>query len=143
VSKIEGPVLGFPELDAPHADMLQRAADLAAATRGRRDREAASALETFIDATTRHFAFEDEWMERTAYPDRGAHRAAHDLFLQDLHASALEMRQAGVTPRVAEWASERLQQWLRFHIEVNDRPLARHLQRKERPAGARPVHRRS
>lgn len=143
MTKIEGPVLGIPELDSQHLDMLRRAADLAASTRARRDREAATLLEGFMEATALHFAFEEEWMERTAYPDRGAHRSAHDLFLQDLHASALEMGASGVTPRVAEWAATRLQQWIRYHIEVNDRPLVRHLQRKPSPTAPRPTVRKS
>jgi hemerythrin len=143
MSQIEGPVLGVPALDAPHADLLQRAADLAAATQARRDREAAAILEGLVEASARHFAFEEEAMEQTVYPDRAAHRAAHDLFLQDLHASAIEVGQSGVTPRVTEWASGRLQQWLRFHMEVNDRPLARHLQRRASPPGTHPSLRRS
>jgi len=143
VSQIEGPVLGLPELDTPHADLLRQAATLATATRARRDREAATILQGLIEAAATHFAFEEECMQRTAYPDRGPHRAAHDLFLQDLHASALEIGRTGVSPRIVDWASVRLQQWLRYHIEVNDRPLARHLQRKPSPAGTHPVHRRS
>jgi hemerythrin-like metal-binding protein len=143
VSRIAGPVLDFPGLDAPHADMLQRAADLAAAAGARNDRKVASILDGLLEATALHFAFEEELMERTSYPERGAHRAAHDLFLQDLHLSAREIATAGVTPRVLEWATERLQQWLRFHMEANDRPLARHLQRVEHAPAARPTHRRS
>ncbi len=82
-------------------------------------------------------------MDRTAYPDRVAHRMAHDLFLQDLHGSAMEIRGQGVTPRVLDWATGRLQQWLRFHMERNDRPLARHLERTAPKRPASPAHPRS
>jgi hemerythrin len=143
MSRIDGPVLGFPELDSPHAEMLRRAADLMAAANGRRDREAATILDALLDASALHFAREEELMERTAYPQAGPHRAAHDLFLQDLHACASEIARDGVTPRIVKWASVRLQQWLRYHMEANDRPLARHLQRKDRSPRARPAHRRS
>ena len=129
MTTVHGPVLGMPELDAPHADMLSRADDLAAAARSRQARKTATLLDSLIEATALHFAFEEEWMERTGYPDRAAHRTAHDLFLQDLHASSQEIRAAGVTPRVLDWACGRLQQWLRFHMEKNDRPLARYLER--------------
>jgi hemerythrin len=132
MTTVHGPVLGVPELDAPHADMLSRADDLAAAARSRQARRAANLLDGLIEATALHFAYEEEWMDRTAYPDRVAHRTAHDLFLQDLHASGLEIRASGVTPRVLDWASGRLQHWLRFHIEKNDRPFARHLERAAR-----------
>jgi hemerythrin len=129
MTTVHGPVLGIPELDAPHADMLSRADDLAAAARSRHARKAATVLDSLIEATALHFAYEEEWMDRTAYPDRVAHRTAHDLFLQDLHNSGQEIRASGVTPRVLDWACGRLQHWLRFHIEKNDRPLARHLER--------------
>jgi hemerythrin-like metal-binding protein len=109
--------------------MLSRADDLAAAARSRQARKAATVLDSLIEATALHFAYEEEWMDRTAYPDRVAHRTAHDLFLQDLHNSGQEIRASGVTPRVLDWACGRLQHWLRFHIEKNDRPLARHLER--------------
>jgi hemerythrin len=129
MTTVHGPVLGIPELDGPHADMLSRADDLAAAARSRQARKAATVLDSLIEATALHFAYEEEWMDRTAYPDRVAHRTAHDLFLQDLHNSGQEIRASGVTPRVLDWACGRLQHWLRFHIEKNDRPLARHLER--------------
>ncbi len=129
MTTVHGPVLGMPELDAPHADMLSRADDVAAAARSRQARKAATLLDGLIEAAALHFAYEEEWMERTAYPDRVVHRTAHELFLQDLHTSGQEIRAAGVTPRVLDWACGRLQHWLRFHIEKNDRPLARHLER--------------
>jgi hemerythrin len=143
VTRIAGPVLDFPGLDAPHADMLHRAAELAQAAGARQASKVASILDGLLDATALHFAFEEELMERTGYPERGAHRAAHDLFLQDLHLSAQEIATSGVSPRVLEWATVRLQQWLRFHMEANDRPLTQHLQRVEHAPLARPTHRRS
>ncbi|HET8734867.1 MAG TPA: hemerythrin family protein [Anaeromyxobacteraceae bacterium] len=140
MSRVQGPVLGMPELDAPHADLLSRADDLAAAARARRARSTTTLLDGLIEATALHFAYEEEWMDKTAYPDRVAHRTAHDLFLQDLHAASVEVRAAGVTPRVLDWACGRLQQWLRFHMEKNDRPLARHLERtRVRPAASTPA----
>ncbi len=140
MSRVQGPVLGMPELDAPHADLLSRADDLAAAARARRARSTTTLLDGLIEATALHFAYEEEWMDKTSYPDRVAHRTAHDLFLQDLHAASVEVRAAGVTPRVLDWACGRLQQWLRFHMEKNDRPLARHLERtRVRPSAPSPA----
>jgi hemerythrin len=142
MTHVHGPVLGMPELDAPHADMLSRAEDLAAAMRSRQARNAILILDGLIEATALHFAYEEEWMDRTTYPDRVAHRTAHDLFLQDLHTSGLALRASGVTPRVLDWACGRLQTWLRFHMEKNDRPLARHLERAEQKRrGAPTLHR--
>ncbi len=134
-TRIAGPILGAAELDAPHADLLRRAGDLAAAAAARDDARALGAAQDLLQATAVHFAFEDELMERSAYPDRAPHRSAHDLFLQDLHLMTEEIDDAGITPRVADWATGRLPQWFRYHIEKNDRPLARHLERVERRHG--------
>ena len=143
MTHVHGPILGMPELDAPHADLLARVDDLAAAARSRQARKAAGHLDGLIEATALHFAYEDEWMDRSAYPDRVAHRTAHDLFLQDLAVSAQEIRASGITPRVLDWACGRLPQWLRFHIETNDRPLARHLERVALRRGEAPSQQRS
>ncbi len=137
-TRIEGPVLGTPALDAPHADLLRQAGELAAAARDRDDRRAMRLAEALVEATALHFAFENELMERTAYPDRAPHRSAHDLFLQDLSLMAEEIGEAGITPQVLDWATGRLPQWLRYHIDKNDRPLARHVERVESRIGAAP-----
>jgi hemerythrin len=143
MTRVSGPVLGFPELDAPHAEMLSLADDVAAAARSRQPRQATHFLDGLVEATALHFAAEEELMDRTAYPDRVAHRTAHDLFLQDLHVCGQEIRAAGITPRILEWATGRLQLWIRFHIEKNDRPLARHLEQAARKRGGPPAQHRS
>ena len=143
MNHVHGPVLGFPELDAPHADLLLRADDLAAAARSRQAQKTTRLLDGLIEATALHFAYEDEWMDRTAYPDRVAHRTSHDLFLQDLAVAAQHIRASGVTPRILDWACRRLPQWLRFHMEKNDRPLARHLERAALRRGGVPSQQRS
>jgi hemerythrin len=143
MTHVHGPVLGLPELDAPHADLLARADELAAAARRREARKAASILAGLLEAAALHFAYEDEWMDRTSYPDRVAHRTSHDLFLQDLHVAALELAAGEVTPRILDWAGGRLPEWLRFHMERNDRPLARHLERALRQRGHKSQHPRS
>jgi hemerythrin len=143
MNHVHGPVLGFPEFDTPHADLLLRADDLAAAARSRQAQKATRLLDGLIEATALHFAYEDEWMDRTAYPDRVAHRTSHDLFLQDLAVAAQEIRASGVTPRILDWACGRLPHWLRFHMEKNDRPLARHLERVALRRGGVPSQQRS
>ncbi|MGA8890951.1 MAG: hemerythrin family protein [Anaeromyxobacteraceae bacterium] len=143
MTHVHGPVLDHPDLDAPHADLLARAAELAEAVRARQDRKAATLVDGLLTAAAQHFATEEELMDRTAYPDRVAHRTSHDLFLQDLHGSVREVAVHGVSPRVIEWATGRLQEWLRFHMEQNDRPLAAHLRRVALQRGVHPAPRRS
>jgi hemerythrin len=119
---------GWAEIDAQHEDLLRRARSLRAIVQARDEASALEALDAMLEATVLHFAFEEDIMERTQYPERVRHRGAHDLFLQDLHALASEMADAGLTAEVETWATERMPEWLSFHIQTNDAPLARHLQ---------------
>lgn len=122
--------VGHPEIDAQHRailrlmDEVQRAveADDAAATR--------SALSALWDETVGHFATEDALMEEYAYPERNAHRTAHHLFLEDVKTLVRELDSEGLTDEVATWASQRMPEWITFHVETNDAPLSRYLARK-------------
>jgi hemerythrin len=119
--------VGWAEIDAQHEDLLRRARSLRAIVQARDETSALEALDAMLEATVLHFAYEEDLMERTQYPERVRHRGAHDLFLQDLHALATEMADAGFTAEVETWATERMPEWLSFHIQTNDAPLARHL----------------
>lgn len=132
MTPVQGPVLGIPEIDASHGEILQLAEDLAAAARARKVRPAVAALDALIEKVALHFAAENDWMDRTAYPERFAHRSAHDIYLQDLATMGQELRVMGVTPRVVEWATRRCSQWFRFHIDKNDLPFVLHVQRRTR-----------
>lgn len=143
MTNVHGPVLDHPDLDVPHADLLARAAELAVAVRDRQERKSATLVDGLLTAAAQHFAVEEELMDRTAYPERVAHRTAHDLFLQDLHGSVREIAEHGISPRVFDWAIGRLQEWLRFHMEQNDRPLAAYLKKVARQRGAQPTPHRS
>ena len=133
------PVLDFLDFDAPHDDLVRRASNLDAAVNAGDRTKAASILDGLIDATVFHFAIENELMERSSYPLLAVHRTAHDLFIQDIHASAQEIARSGISPRINDWASGRLQEWLRYHMEENDRPLADHLRRVKATPGTHSV----
>lgn len=78
-------------------------------------------------------------MEETLYPDRGRHRSAHEMFVSDLVQLRGELQQKGSSEVVADWIRTRIPEWLRFHIRVNDAPLAAYLSRQaERQGDTRP-----
>src|SRR5512137_2206565 len=120
--------LPWAEIEQQHDDLIRRARSLRADVQARDEGAALEALDEMLEATVLHFKFEEDLMERTGYPERVRHRGAHDLFLQDLYALATEMADAGLTAEVETWATERMPEWLSFHIQTNDAPLARHLQ---------------
>lgn len=87
-------------------------------------------LERLWDEVVSHFATEEQLMELHAYPERNAHRSAHQLFLEDLRQLAAELAARGCVEEVVSWARQRLPQWVTFHVETNDHPLVRFLARK-------------
>jgi hemerythrin-like metal-binding protein len=93
-------------------------------TAGQADLPGASAsLRALWETTVAHFAFEEELMAEHAYPDREAHRTAHNLFLQDLDRLRRDLDRAGLSDEVANRAGS-LSGWMAFHIRANDAPLA-------------------
>jgi hemerythrin-like metal-binding protein len=120
-------------LDAQHREVFEALEAAVAALDGPRVALEA-AVARFADATLSHLAAEEALMEEALYPDRGRHRTAHEMFVSDLVQLRAELAEKGPTPVVGEWLRTRLPEWLRFHIRVNDVPVAEHLARK-RSAG--------
>lgn len=123
------PSTGWPEIDAQHADLVGRVAELKSCLSARDLAGASAVLTGLIEATVYHCATEDDLMERSLYPERAAHRMAHDFFIQDLYALSGELADCGLSAVVVDWAGVRVPEWLAFHIETNDAPLVRHLLR--------------
>ncbi len=122
--------VGQSVLDAHHDVMLARISELARCVEESDAAGVASVLALFWDETVSHFATEDAMMEEHDYPERIAHRRAHHLFLEDLKALVREADEHGISPEVAAWALERLPDWVKFHIQANDAPLAQFVVRR-------------
>jgi len=135
-----------PELTVNHADMDRQHADLfrlaeaAAVAAEHQPRSGVErAIQSLADALIDHLSAEDAVMDETLYPERGRHKSAHELFLRDFLQLRAELDEKGPTPVVVDWLRRRLPEWLRFHILVNDVPLASHL--ASRPSGPRVLRR--
>jgi hemerythrin len=122
--------VGHPELDAQHHAMVHLVSDVHRAI-GAGDVEATrSSLEALWHGTVSHFASEDALMEEYSYPERNPHRTAHQLFLEDLKALVRAVQEDGLTAESVSWALHRVPEWISFHVETNDAPLARYIARK-------------
>ena len=122
-------VIGHPELDAQHHAVLHLLGDVHRAI-GAGDLEGTrSALQALWHGCVSHFANEDALMDEYAYPERNAHRTGHHLFLEDLKELLRVAQEQGLTEKVSTWALKRVPEWMTFHIETNDAPLARHIAR--------------
>ncbi len=122
-------------LDREHVEVFRKLQDSAKALEGPREKLDA-ALAAFADALLTHLADEERLMDETLYPERVRHKSAHELFVADFERMRVELRASGPTPLVAEWVRRRIPEWLRFHIRVNDQPLATWLARR-RTQGSR------
>jgi hemerythrin len=126
----EALALNHPVIDAHHRELFRRYEALALATaRGERG-EAARLFEYLGFYVVEHFGAEERLMEESDYPDRAAHRAAHDQFISDFldYGQGFADQEAGTLPdgKVVEWMAE----WLRLHIAGIDQLLAKHLARR-------------
>lgn len=129
--------VGFEEIDAQHRLVLRCVDALVATAQGGSAAAARDALTVLGDELLGHFASEEALMAEAAYPDRGKHKAAHDLFMQDFAQLSAELQALGLAPPVQNWIEKRVPEWIRFHILVNDVPLGRFLAtRRPRPEHA-------
>jgi hemerythrin len=119
--------IGYEELDAQHRTLFQRLE--AAVDAARADDLAAckAALASLADYLVAHFAAEEKFMAAAHYPERGRHKSAHDLFMQDYLQLQGDLSTAGLSVPNVQWIVSRVPEWLRFHIQVNDVPLGRFL----------------
>lgn len=74
-------------------------------------------LESAIDYTLYHFAFEEAYLESSGYPLLDAHKKVHDVFAQELQALKGQYQAGRMT---AESLKEALARWLFDHISKTD-----------------------
>lgn len=121
--------LGHELLDGQHAEIFARLDEVSAALAGPRP-QLEAAMASLADALVTHLASEERIMDEVGYPERVRHKSAHELFFADFLQLRETFRDEGATPGVAEWIRTRVPEWLRFHISVNDYPLAVYLARR-------------
>jgi hemerythrin-like metal-binding protein len=130
--------LGFAEFDQQHRGLLEAVEAARAAALSGDASAARAAVASLGDALVAHFATEEGFMQESLYPDRARHKAAHDIFMQDFAQLGREM-EGGVGDQVAQWIGTRVAEWVKFHIRVNDAPLAEYLSsRRFRPRAGAP-----
>jgi hemerythrin len=107
--------------------MFQRLDALIAAAEVDDAAGARSAMAALGDYLLVHFAAEESLMNAARFPERGRHKSAHDLFMQDFVQLGRDLDACGLSVPVVQWITLRLPEWVKFHIQVNDVPLGRFL----------------
>lgn len=127
-------VLGYEEIDTQHRGILEAMERAAAAARAGDLPGTRAAVAALGDVLVGHFSAEEGFMAESLFPDRGRHKAAHDLFMQDFAQLGRELS-GGLSDLVVQWVATRVPEWVKFHIRVNDSALATYLSSKRyRPA---------
>ena len=127
-------ILNQQELDADHVDLFRKLAAAAAALGAPRV-ALAEAMGALSEAFLAHVAREDALMAASNYPEREAHRTAHDFFLAALARIRAALAQHEPTAEEAEWLRSRAPEWLRYHVRVNDAPLSAWMARRPERTG--------
>lgn len=127
-------VLGFEEIDTQHRGIIEAMDRAAAAARAADLAGTRAAIAALGDVLVGHFSAEEGFMAESLFPDRGRHKAAHDLFMQDFAQLGRELG-SGLSDLAIQWVVTRVPEWVKFHIRVNDSALATYLASKRyRPA---------
>lgn len=91
-------------------------------------------LQTLIDFTEEHFAFEDNLMRSAGYPGAGWHGKYHASLLHELTDYCRKVRRGEIANAVG--LIDFLWNWLHLHIDSVDRELVVWLSSPTNPSGA-------
>ena len=110
-------------MDAQDRALLSRIQDLGKRVDAQDASRTAASLASLWFEAVGYFAKQEALMELHAYPGRGAHRAAHHLFLKEIKDLVRELREVGLTAKVIWHARRRMPDSFALHVETCDRPL--------------------
>jgi hemerythrin len=117
---------GIPTIDHQHETLTDLLNALNEAQRAGKSRDVLLfRLEQLIEAVHEHFTDEEALMREKGYPDVDLHKAEHDFLL----AQVLNFREEYAAEKAgfSESMMDYLRDWLRDHILISDRRMARFL----------------
>ncbi|MBN1337388.1 MAG: bacteriohemerythrin [Deltaproteobacteria bacterium] len=118
-------LLGEPEIDAQHREIVRRIAALSEQVRRGGGSALASMFDYLADYARDHFTLERRLMERCAYPHTTAHLREHALFTRRFGTLRHEFETGGLDPCLLGFRLQVfLVDWLVHHIAGTDRRLA-------------------
>lgn len=118
--------IGIESVDKEHRDMIELINELDGAMQDDADcATVARALGEIYARISAHFALEEKVMRDTAYSGFAAHKADHELLLDELLETIDSVEDAGRYDRNA--LSGSLNQWFSDHFRTHDAELHRHI----------------
>lgn len=127
----DGMLLGHPALDAVHEEFVALISDLSAAA----EADVPAALLALANHAHEHFATEDEWMLRTAFPARECHLAEHEAVLRSVIGVKARVDAGDIA--AARRLAVALAEWFPGHSEYLDAALVHWMCKQQH--GGKPV----
>ena len=110
---------GIKLIDEQHRELFQIVDRLRRSVQEGTDRPAVDALlQELVACSERHFATEETYMERFAYPDLTQHVAEHASMLTSLHELLAKFRESHQA--MALMVPTFMEGWLKHHISDGD-----------------------
>ncbi|MCM2264442.1 MAG: bacteriohemerythrin [Desulfuromonadales bacterium] len=120
--------VGYGLIDAQHQELFSRFNNLLQACREGKGRTTIAPLLDFLtDYVTVHFAEEERFMQRYAFPERDAHIQQHHELIRHVDEVRRELQENGATILVTTIISQTLLDWLLKHVKQTDVKLGRFL----------------
>lgn len=117
-------VLGIEEIDTQHKTIIEEFTLLAEAFQDGHGTELIQGMIAFLgEYTQTHFALEDKYMLKFAYPKIGEQREEHGEFTRDVRELKSSFDQDGASREIAFAASGKLIRWIIYHIGNHDREM--------------------
>lgn len=120
--------VGYGLIDTQHQELFARYNRLLEACKAGKGREELEpVLDFLIEYVVGHFAEEEHFMQRYAYPERDDHVAQHRELVSKVTAVREELRERGPTVAVITSINQTLCNWLIGHVKQTDVKLGRFL----------------
>jgi hemerythrin len=120
--------VGYGLIDDQHKELFSRYNNLLQACREGKGRATIAPLLDFLaDYVTSHFAEEERFMERYAFPERAEHMQQHRELIRQVNEVRKELQENGATILVTATISQTLLDWLLKHVRQTDVKLGRFL----------------
>jgi hemerythrin len=120
--------VGYGLIDAQHRELFTRFNGLLQACKEGKGRATiAPLLDFLVDYVTIHFAEEERFMERYAYPERDEHMQQHREMIRHVDEVRRELQENGASIFVITTISQTLLDWLIKHVKQTDVKLGRFL----------------
>lgn len=120
--------VGYGLIDEQHKELFSRFNSLLQACKEGKGRTTMVPLLEFLaDYVTSHFAEEERFMQRYAFPERDEHLRQHRELIRHVEEVRRELQENGATILVTATISQTLLEWLLKHVKQTDVKLGRFL----------------